>query len=316
MTPLGVVLLSGAVLGVAAPTVLGRLRRLEHAPQAAVYLWLAASAGALVALVLAGLLLVLPSGDLALDLAAVLRTCSMALRDALDAAGGPPGPLLGLALLALVPGGLLAGAVVAGTRAWRTARGQRELLAVAGRRRADLPGVTVLDHPAPLVYCLPGRPGPVVLTTAALHQLGPGQLAAVLAHERAHQARRHHRLLLAAEVLRIGFPWLPAARAGRAAVGRLVELAADDDAVHRYGRSDTVAALAKLATAPAPAVGLSAGGPSAPERIRRLTAPPPTGRAGTLLLAILVVAVPLVAELAAVTAPLLSVAGTPTCPLL
>jgi Zn-dependent protease with chaperone function len=315
VTPLGTVLLSGGALGVAAPLALGRLRRLEHAPQPAAYLWLATTAGALVALVLAGFLLVLPSGDLAMDLAVVLRTCSMALRQALDASSGAPGPLLGLALLALVPGGLLTGAVVAGARAWRAARCQRELLVMAGQRHPDLPGVTVLDHPTPLAYCLPGRPGPVVLTTAALHRLDPGQLAAVLAHERAHQARRHHRLLLAAEVLRTGFPWLPAARAGRAAVGRLVELAADDDAVHRHGRAETVAALAKLATAPTPAVGLGAGGPSAPERIRRLTAPPPTGGARTLLLATLVIAVPLVAELAAVTAPLLSVAGTPICPL-
>ena len=312
MTPLAVVLASGAVLGVAAPLVLGRLRRLEHAPQAAAYLWLAATVGALVALVLAGLLLVLPAGEVALDLAAVLRTCSMALRGALDAAGGPPDPLLGLVLLALVPAGLLVGGMVAGIRAWRTGRGQRELLAVAGQRRPDLPGVTVLDHPTPLAYCLPGRPGPVVVTTAALQRLAPGQLAAVLAHERAHQARRHHRLLLAAEVLRVGFFWLPAARAGRAAVAHLVELAADDAAVHRHGRAETVAALATLAAAP---VGLGAGGSGAPDRIRRLSAPPPTGRAATLLLAVLVVAVPLVAELAAVTAPVVSVAGTPICPL-
>ncbi len=62
-------------------------------------------------------------------------------------------------------------------------------------------------------------------------------------------------------------------------------------------------------------MGLGAGGPGAPDRIRRLSAPPPTGRAATLLLAVLVVAVPLVAELAAVTAPVVSVAGTPICPL-
>src|SRR6266498_5151877 len=80
------------------------------------------------------------------------------------------------------------------------------------------------------------------------------------------------------------------ARAGRAAVAHLVELAADDAAVHRHGRAETVAALATLAAAP---VGLGAGGSGAPDRIRRLSAPPPTGRAATLLLAVLVVAVPL-----------------------
>lgn len=137
----------------------------------------------------------------------------MALRAALDAPTGTAGPLLGLALLTLVVGGLLVGGLVAGARAWRAARGQRELLALAGRNQPGLPGVTVLDHPVPLAYCLPrrlrGRPGPVVVTTATLELLDPAQLAAVLAHEHAHQARRHHALLPAAQALRIGFPWLP-----------------------------------------------------------------------------------------------------------
>ena len=217
MTPLVVVLAAGGILGVAAPLVLGRLERLDRAPQTAAYLWIMATVGALSAVVLAGLLLLVGSSRLLGDLAVLLSTCTMALRAALDAPTGTPGPLLGLALFALVAGGLLGGGLIAGTHAWRAARGQRELLTLAGRTQPGLPGVTVLDHPVPLAYCLPGRVGrrrgPVVITTATLEQLEPAQLQAVLAHERAHQARRHHALLLVAQALGIGFPWLPAARA-------------------------------------------------------------------------------------------------------
>jgi Zn-dependent protease with chaperone function len=319
MTPLVAVLAAGTTLGVAAPLILGQLRRLDHAPQAAAYLWLVATAGALSAVVLAGLLLIVGSSRLLGDLAVLLATCTMALRAALDAPTGTPGPLLGLALLGLVAGGLLVGGLVAGTRAWRAARGQRELLALAGRTQPGLPGVTVLDHPVPLAYCLPRRlgrrPGPVVVTTATLEQLDPAQLAAVLAHEHAHQTRRHHALLLAAQALRISFPWLPAARAAHSAVARLVELAADDAAVHHHRPADVASALAKLATAPAPALGLGAGGVTTIDRVRRLTSPPTSGPGGALLLASLVVAVPLLGQVLALTAPLLRVAGTPSCPL-
>jgi Zn-dependent protease with chaperone function len=319
MSPLVAVLAAGGALGVAAPLILGRLGRLDRAPQAAAYLWLAATAGALSAVLLAGLLLLVGSSWLLGDLAVLLQTCTMALRAALDAPTGTPGPLLGLALLGLVAGGLLVGGLVAGARAWRAARGQRELLALAGRSQPGLPGVTVLDHPVPLAYCLPrrvgGRPGPVVVTTGALAQLDPAQLAAVLAHEHAHQTRRHHALLLAAQVLRIGFPWLPAARTAHTSIARLVELAADDAAVHCHRPADVAAALAKLAAAPAAGLGLGAGGPTSIERVRRLTNSPTSGPGGALLLASLVVALPLLGELLALTAPLLRVAGTPSCPL-
>jgi Zn-dependent protease with chaperone function len=319
MTPLVVVLAAGGILGVAAPLVLGRLERLDRAPQTAAYLWIMATVGALSAVVLAGLLLLVGSSRLLGDLAVLLSTCTMALRAALDAPTGTPGPLLGLALFALVAGGLLGGGLIAGTRAWRAARGQRELLTLAGRTQPGLPGVTVLDHPVPLAYCLPGRvgrrPGPVVITTATLEQLEPAQLQAVLAHERAHQARRHHALLLVAQALGIGFPWLPAARAAHTAVARLVELAADDAAVDRHAPADVAIALAKLAVTPAPTLGLGASGPTTIERVRRLTTPPSSGPGGALWFAGLLVVVPLVAELVAMATPLLRVAGTPVCPI-
>jgi Zn-dependent protease with chaperone function len=317
VTPLAAVLACGLALGVGAPLALERLPRLERWPQLAAYLWLAATGGALGALVLAGVLLVVPTGGLAVDVAMLLRTCVMALRDALASPGGAPGALAGLALLALVPAGLAAGAVAAGVRARRATRLHRDLLALAGRPAPALPGVTVLDHAAPLAYCLAGRSGPVVLSTATLARLDPQQLAAVLAHERAHQSGRHHALVLAAEVLRTGFCWLPAARAGRAAVGRLVELAADDAAARARGRAQVADALARLGAVPTPApgVGLGVGGVSVGERVGRLATPAAPGGTGALLTGVLVVAVPLAAEVLALAGPLVRVAGVPVCPL-
>jgi hypothetical protein len=132
MSPLVAVLAAGGALGVAAPLLLGRLGRLDRAPQAAAYLWLAATLGALSAVLLAGLLLLLAGSSRLLgDLAVLLATCSMALRAALDAPTGTPAPTIGLALLGLVGGGLLVGGLLAGARAWRAARGR----SAAGLRR-------------------------------------------------------------------------------------------------------------------------------------------------------------------------------------
>ncbi len=62
------------------------------------------------------------------------------------------------------------------------------------------------------------------------------QLAAVLAHERAHQAGRHHLLLSLAAVPAAAFPRVPAFRMARDEVARLSELAADDAAAARSPR--------------------------------------------------------------------------------
>jgi Zn-dependent protease with chaperone function len=314
VTPLLTVLLCGVALGAGAPMALGRRLRLERWPHLAAYLWVAAVLGALGAVVLAGLLLVLPTGQLGMDVARLLRTCVMALRMALAAPAGAFSVLVGFALLALVTGGLAVGTVVTDVRIRRAERLHRELLALAGRPAPGLPGVTVLDYPTPLAYSLAGRSAPVVLSTAALAHLDAHQLAAMLAHERAHQAGRHHGLVLLAEVLRVGFPWLPTARVGRAAVARLVELAADDVAARTGGRLQVAGALARLGAAPAPRIGLGASGPTAAERIERLTAPIERGNRAALVAGVLVVAVPMVLEVAALAAPIARVSGLPLCP--
>jgi beta-lactamase regulating signal transducer with metallopeptidase domain len=189
------------------------------------------------------------------------------------------------------------------------------LLALVGRPAADLPGVIMVEHGRPFAYCLPGRPGPVVVSSAAVGRLQAGQLAAVLAHERAHQAGRHHRLVLLAQVLRVGFPWLPAAKFTHQAVARLVELAADDAAAHAQGRRQVAAALAALGDAPVPTAALGAAVGSATERVSRLLTPRRQGGALALLGGLLLLGVPLAAQLLAVVLPLARVAGVPVCPL-
>ncbi len=78
----------------------------------------------------------------------------------------------------------------------RQTRAHAQAAPIVGRRLpVTSPGgdpAVVLDDPRPAAYCVPGRPGTIVLTSGALAVLDPAQLAAVLAHERAHLAGRHH----------------------------------------------------------------------------------------------------------------------------
>jgi Zn-dependent protease with chaperone function len=149
----------------------------------------------------------------------------------------------------------------------------------------------------------------------ALRRLHADQLAAVLAHERAHQDGRHHRLVLLAQALRIGFPWLPAARLAAEAVARLVELAADDAAARTHGHRQVAAALAALGDGSVPTAALGAAVVSATERVSRLLTPRQHGGTLALLAGLLVLGLPIAAVVVAVALPLARVAGVPVCPL-
>ena len=61
-------------------------------------------------------------------------------------------------------------------------------------------GAVLVNHGQPAAYCVAGPHPTVILTTAALQTLDPDQLDAVLAHERAHLASYHHRLLAIAKI--------------------------------------------------------------------------------------------------------------------
>ncbi len=78
----------------------------------------------------------------------------------------------------------------------------------------------VIEHDAPLAYCLPGRTNArsvTVLSRGLLDQLSQEELAAVVAHERTHLQQRHHLLTMAFDAWYRALPWLPTTRYGREA---------------------------------------------------------------------------------------------------
>ena len=105
-------------------------------------------------------------------------------------------------------------------RARQRAREHAQAARITGRQfpAAGIPPLStavVLEAPQPAVYCVPGRPATIVLTTGALAVLGPAQLLAVLAHERAHLAGRHHLLITLGKAMRAGLPGVPLCHPGR-----------------------------------------------------------------------------------------------------
>ncbi|MFE9912594.1 M56 family metallopeptidase [Streptomyces clavifer] len=153
----------------------------------------------------------------------------------------------------------------------------------AHRTLAVLPNasdVTVLTDEVPYAYALPGSPGRILVSTGMLSGLHEAERRALLAHERAHLAGRHHRLLLAAQLAGCANPLL---RPLRSAVSYSTERWADEEAARVTGdRRMTARAVGKAALISQRAVvpGLAAfaeAGP-VPRRVAALLAPvPPTG---------------------------------------
>src|SRR3984957_20648686 len=100
-----------------------------------------------------------------------------------------------------------------------------------------------------------------------------GQLAAVLAHERAHLAGRRHWLVAMARIGRAVLPFLPLMRDAEKQVARLVELHADDAAPRPRDPRFLPTALVVLPTAASPAPALAAGTTDSVQRIHRLLGP-------------------------------------------
>ena len=215
------------MLALAGPWLLMRSGWTDRAPRLGIIAWQSLTAAAVGAVVLAGLALVLPTVRVSAGLADLLRACVMALRAQYATPGGAATGATG-AVLALVVLGRCGLCVISALRTASRGRARhREVLALAGRLRPEI-GAVVLCDAEPAVYCLPGRGKRIVVTAGALELLDDEQLAAVLAHERAHLDQRHD-LVIA---------WALNARArsrgsdsfaGRLSESRrLVELLADD----------------------------------------------------------------------------------------
>jgi Zn-dependent protease with chaperone function len=274
-------LLAYAGLLLAAAPRLARAGWPDRAPRLAIAAWLALAYSAAVSVALAGLAPLIPAQRLSGLSAWFFAACDMGVHARYAHPGGPVLAVAGGVLAAAVAARLAwhAAAMLAATA--RAGRRHRMRLRLAGHPDDRL-GAFVIDHAEPAAYCLPGTRRPVVLTTAALRLLDDTQLAAVLAHERAHQAGRHHLLVALAALPAAAFAWVPTFRHARDEVARLAELAADDIATARSPRLAVAGALLALGSAPALAPALGAGGSTAAARVRRLiAAPDPLSRAAS-----------------------------------
>jgi Zn-dependent protease with chaperone function len=136
-------------------------------------------------------------------------------------------------------------------RTARIRRRHRELLELVVQPSAELPDTRLLEHPAPVAFCIPGARPLLVLSSGMVAELDGDQVAAVVAHERAHLRERHHLLLLPFVAWEAALPVLPAAARAHGAVRELVEMRADDVALASLPGSAARRTLARAIVAAA-----------------------------------------------------------------
>jgi bla regulator protein blaR1 len=290
-----------ACAGTLGAGVLGRARWTSRAPLLGIITYLAAAWSVVTALGLAGLTLAVHATALGGGLSDLIGACVVRLRDTYATPGGATVAGLGLTLA----GALLARTAVRAATHLRAVRRQAlrhaQTARLAGRFDPAL-GATLVDHPQPAAYCVAGRQPTVILTTGALHSLDPAQLDAVLAHERAHLASHHHRLLAMARIASQVLPAVPLMREVDAQVTRLAEMHADDTATRSRDSAPLVAALVILATGAGPAPAMAAAAIDPVQRVQRLLAPAePLSPARRLLLRAAAAALALTPVLLALT---------------
>jgi hypothetical protein len=273
--------------------------------------YLAAAWSLIAAVALAGLTLAVHATVLGGGLSDLVGACVRRLRDTYGTPGGGAVAAAGLGLA----GAVLAGTVVTGVVRLRATG--REALRHARTARlvgryVPVLGATVVDHSRPAAYCVAGRQPTVVLTTAALRMLSPAQLAAVLAHERAHLASRHQLLMTLARAGRLVLPFVPLLREADAQVARLAELHADDTAARACDGGPLAAALVILATSGSHEPAIAAAATDVARRVTRLLRPAePLGAAQRLLVRAGVAALALSPVLLALVPALIALALGP-----
>ncbi|WP_234310569.1 M56 family metallopeptidase [Streptomyces sp. NRRL S-474] len=273
LPPLTIALMAGVLL----PRALARSRWAHRAPRLALTVWALLGLTLIASVSLTALQLLLPTAG-SHRLSRFTEACVVS-------GGADCGPLLpdgsagmdtrvGAALLAAtaVPAVFAVALVCELLSARRLRVRHAQVLRLVGRTRPGL-GATVLEHDTPAVYCLPGRAPQVVVSSGALRVLTGQQVTAVLEHERAHIAGRHHLLVAAAGALAAVFRGLPLTRLARTEVLLLLEMAADDRALRRCSREALATALYAVASGQAPHAAFAAGGPSAVLRMRRILTP-------------------------------------------
>jgi Zn-dependent protease with chaperone function len=222
--------------------------------------------------------------------------------------------ILGLRLLALAAGLVLLlllcwVTVAAFAAVLRARRRQRLLLSLLAHGDPKVPGALVVDHPAATAYCVPGLRSRIVISAGALALLDQAELAAVLAHERAHLRARHDLVLLPFTALLRAFHWSAVAREAHAAVALLVEMLADDRALRHRPARELATALLRVGAAGgahAPAGALAAAGGvdgQVAARVSRLLRPAPRLPRPALVLVVVAAAATVAVPAAFLTLP-------------
>ncbi|MGY2065714.1 M56 family metallopeptidase [Blastococcus sp. SYSU DS0619] len=193
--------------------------------------------------------------------------------------------------------------VLSWVRITRTRRRHRELLELVVQP-APQPDTRLLEHPAPVAFCIPGARPLLVLSSGMVAELDEEQLAAVVAHERAHLGERHHLLLLPFVAWKAALPVLPAAERAHGAVRELVEMRADDVALtslhgaapRRTLAEAIVAAAGGAGSGGVPTGALAVSGAGVRARVVRLLEPadplPAAARSAALAAAVLLLLLP------------------------
>ncbi len=159
------------------------------------------------------------------------------------------------------------------------------------RAPSDVREVAIIPSDQPLAYALPGRPGQVVVSTGMLRSLDAQERRVLIAHERSHLRRRHHRYVRLTELAVAALPILTPLNAR---LRFAVERWADEDAAAEIGDRAVVAcaiARAALASHSAPRFGLAIADAGVVERVEVMLAGP-AGRSRLIeaLLGIVIVA--------------------------
>ncbi|GAA5029604.1 M56 family metallopeptidase [Terrabacter aeriphilus] len=237
MLPVLALVVLAVLLAWPVPRLLARATSLRRAPRAALVLWQSTA----VASVLAALL------------AAPAAVPAIAGREVRVSEHVPT--LVVAAALSLVVAVRL---LVAGDRVGRNLRlvrrRHRDLVDLLGEPAAGQGRDTrVLEHTTPTAYCVPGVHRRVVVTQGTLARLAPGELGAVLAHERAHLAARHDLVLEFFTVVHEAVPPVLRCDAALREVNLLIEVLADRAAVRDAGAVSTGRAIVAMAGGPKPA---------------------------------------------------------------
>lgn len=206
----------------------------RRSPAAAILLWQALGlAGGLAAV---GALFAVGVSDEGTGVIGGLVTVARRLANGQLASTRQP-PLIALAQIACLAAGITLLAVLwwvlimAFAAVLHARRRQRELLALLAHGDPKAPGALVVDYPTAAAYCLPGIRSKIVVSVGTLDLLAPAELAAVLAHERAHLRARHDLVLIPFTSLRRAFPRFGVVTQAHRTVALLVEMMADDHAL-------------------------------------------------------------------------------------